>query len=69
MVPEVADLAVNPHQGSEYLLGQQPIWADVQSGRAVERDNDEELWALVEGKSKHNGVKGAIISPARAPRS
>lgn len=60
-VPDVAKLAVFPHQGSDYLLGQQPIWADVQSGRAVERDNDEEFWKLVEMKLKPHGVKGAII--------
>jgi hypothetical protein len=60
-VPDVATLAIYPHQGSEYLLGQQPIWADIQSGRAVERHNDEELWNLVELKISPRGIKGVII--------
>ena len=51
-VPDVAKLAVSPHQGSDYLLGQQPIWADIQSGRAVERDSDELLWELVDTEAE-----------------
>ena len=60
-VPDVAQVAVSPLQGSDYLLGQQPIWADVQSGRAVERDDDLELWRAVEAKVKLKRVKGAIV--------
>ena len=60
-VPDVAEIAVNPLQGSDYLLGQQPIWADVQSGRAVERDDDLELWRMIESKLSLAGVKGALV--------
>lgn len=42
-LPEVADLATNPHRESEFLLGEEPIWADIQTGRAVERDCDGEF--------------------------
>ena len=60
-VPDVAQLAVNPLQGSDYLLGQQPIWADIQSGRAVERDDDLQLWGAIEAKLRLKGIKGAVV--------
>jgi len=44
---EVADLAQNPSQPSEFLLGQEPIWADLQSERAIERECDKNLWSHV----------------------
>ena len=43
-VPLVADLAVTPDEASEFLLGQEPIWADLQSGRAVQRTIDSAFW-------------------------
>ena len=44
VLPEVADLARNPTQLSEYLLGQEPVWADIQSSRAIERTSDVDIW-------------------------
>ena len=37
---EVAELATEPNRQSEFLLGQEPIWADIQSNRAIERGCD-----------------------------
>jgi SIR2-like domain len=42
----VSQLAVNPNQNSEFLLGEEPIWADIQSGRAIEREHDIEVGNL-----------------------
>ncbi len=44
-VPEVADLAINPTMDTKFLHGHEPIWADLQSGRAIRRDSDDKLWA------------------------
>lgn len=43
VIHSVAELAVYPDLKNEYLLGNQPIWADIQSGRAVEREHDSEV--------------------------
>ena len=43
-LPDVGDLATTPLCSSEFLLGQEPIWADIQSGRAVERASDNQFW-------------------------
>jgi SIR2-like domain len=60
-IPDVSTLAVNPAEQSEYLLGYQPIWADIQSGRAIERANDEEIWKLAESHWKRDGQRGLIV--------
>ena len=44
-VPDVADLAVNPTEETTFLFGHEPIWADLQSGRAIRRDSDDQLWS------------------------
>ena len=49
-VPIVADLAVKPTMHSEFLLGQEPIWADLQSGRAAHRSIDNTLWKILQSK-------------------
>ena len=59
-VPDIAELALSPYQGTEYLLGQQPIWSDIQSGRAVQRDDDETLWQLVEQRLSVDGLRGIV---------
>lgn len=40
---EVAALATAPNLKTEFLTGAEPIWADIQSGRAIERDVDEQI--------------------------
>lgn len=60
-LPEVAGLATNPMQGTEFLIGQEPIWADLQSGRAIERDNDGSLWTQIKHSQNKSGCKGAVV--------
>ena len=58
---DVATLAGNPTQTSEFLLGQEPIWADVQANRAIARESDEEAWAKVEAARKRAGTRGFLV--------
>ena len=59
-VPLVADLAVRPGDPSEFLLGQEPIWADLQSGRTVRRSIDDDLWTAIQS-SLDNEQGGLIV--------
>jgi hypothetical protein len=48
-IPLVSQLMVErPALQTEYLLGEEPEWADLLSGRAVARDHDQQLLALAE---------------------
>ena len=58
---DVADLAVNPHEKSDFLIGQEPIWADLQSGRAITRSCDEKLWHGVTQACNRNGLRGLVL--------
>ena len=58
-VPLVADLAVKPDEQNEFLLGQEPIWADLQSGRAVRRNVDAAFWKGI--KSSLNKKESSLI--------
>ena len=57
----VAELAVHPDVKNEYLLGNQPIWADIQSGRAVEREHDSEVWERIERARGSSASRGIIL--------
>jgi hypothetical protein len=46
----VDELAVHPDRRSEFLLGQEPIWADIQSGRAAVREIDATLLGSVRAR-------------------
>jgi energy-coupling factor transporter ATP-binding protein EcfA2 len=67
---EVAELATRPEQTSDYLLGEEPIWADIQAGRAVERDCDSEFWKMYQNaKSSGQGKIILITGTAGAGKS
>ena len=71
-VPLVSDLAAeHPNLDTEYLLGQQPVWADVLTERAAHRDDDDELLELamrvLNGKAPATGI--AITGTAGAGKS
>jgi len=57
----VSDLATSPGLDSDFLLGTQPIWADVQSGRAIERRCDEDFFAHAKEKLESNDRRGVLI--------
>jgi hypothetical protein len=60
-LPEVADLATNPAEQSEFLLGSEPVWADIQSGRAIRREGDEEVWTAVSAALRNSGTPGVAV--------
>lgn len=60
-LPEVVELARNPERRSEYLLGQEPIWADIQSGRAIERGSDAGVWTAADNMLQKQGTKDVLL--------
>lgn len=58
---EVAELASNPTEQNEFLLGNEPIWADIQANRAIERECDRALFDRVSSALARESVKGLII--------
>ena len=59
-LPDVAELAVSPGMPSEFLFGAQPIWADVQAGRAIRRECDETFLARVKDQLSSERVRGVV---------
>ena len=43
-IPDVASIAVHPERQTEFLLGEEPDWSDIQTGRAANRAFDDSLW-------------------------
>ena len=69
-VPLVANLAVKPGEASEFLLGQEPIWADLQSGRAVRRSADDKLWEGIQSSlDKEEGRLIVVTGTAGSGKS
>jgi hypothetical protein len=60
-VPEVAHLASAPQQSTDFLVGAQPVWADLQAGRAIGRDCDDGIWSSAIQMLKRSGPKGLIV--------
>ena len=57
---EVADLSTNPRQSSEFLLGAEPIWADIQSSRAISRECDAEFEKILHSQLAESETRGVI---------
>ncbi len=60
-LPEVDQLAANADQRTDFLLGQEPVWADIVSGRAVPRGVDERIHGAVEVL---RAAQGGLVSVA-----
>lgn len=58
---EVAELATNPTAQNEFLLGNEPIWADIQSGRAITRESDAALREAVSAGLRRQPFKGLMV--------
>jgi len=59
-IPIVSALAAaNPDARSEFLLGQEPIWADITCNRAIERDVDRDLVDIATGHLR--GASGSLV--------
>ena len=59
-VPDVAELAVNPTQATDFLLGHEPTWSDLQSGRAIGRESDAELRSGV-AAARQSGRSNLVV--------
>jgi len=57
----VTELATNPGEGSEFFLGNEPIWADIQTGRAVNRDIDDQLYEIALKRLAEPAIKGVLV--------
>ena len=60
-MPLVSELASqNPKLHTEYLLGEEPLWADLLTGRAIERSHDrvlsETAWRILDGQVTNTAV-------------
>lgn len=55
---EVSDFRVELSERTAFLLGQEPQWSDIHSGRAVERENDQTLLASADRLllAEHGGL-------------
>ncbi len=60
-LPDVADLAVSPGMSSEFLFGAQPIWADIQAGRAIQRECDGSFQYHAKKRLSTKKVPGAVV--------
>jgi Mrp family chromosome partitioning ATPase len=58
---DVSELANNPTAQNEFLLGSEPIWADIQANRAISRECDTTLWNQVSGALRREKTKGLVI--------
>jgi len=61
VLKEVTELAGNPSQQNEFLLGEEPVWADLQSGRAIAREVDEALQRTVHNATRDEPKPRAIV--------
>lgn len=60
-IPEISQLAIDPREKTEFLLGSEPIWADIQSGRAIERECDKDICDRFTTELKTRGKKCFFI--------
>lgn len=60
-IPEVSSLATKPGLKTEFLLGTEPVWADIQSGRAVVRECDEHVCVTASDALTKKGVRGILL--------
>ena len=58
---DVTELAVNPGEPNEFFMGNEPIWADIQSGRAISREVDSELYVAAKTKLNSTDPRGIIL--------
>jgi len=60
-IPEVSSLARSPLQETDYLIGEQPTWADIQSGRAVHREFDNEITDIIDRYWANKNIRRPIL--------
>lgn len=67
---EVGTLAAAPVRRTDFLLGQEPTWSDIQSGRAIVRDVDQTVAAASDGmRADPAGGLVSIVGTAGSGKS
>lgn len=68
---EVGQLRPDPNEKTEFLVGSEPTWSDLVSGRAVQRDIDEHVWRTAHAAMSSAGQRTpiAIIGTAGSGKS
>jgi SIR2-like domain len=61
VLPDVSTLSRAPMQPSDFLLGQEPVWGDLQSGRAIVRESDEGFRKKAGELLAKEGTKGVLL--------
>jgi len=61
-IPLVEELAVRGDEGNEFLLGEEPVWADLQCGRAVEREVDRRFAEQLESELRAGERRVFVVS-------
>lgn len=61
VLPEVTQLATNPTERTEFLVGQEPHWSDIQSKRAVERNCDRDALETINAALRVSGQKTVAV--------
>ena len=59
LVSELSTLS--RRRDSDYLLGQQPTWSDLQSGRAIIRESDEQVYSLASEALETSDVSTPLL--------
>ncbi|HEX4962525.1 MAG TPA: SIR2 family protein [Thermoanaerobaculia bacterium] len=59
-IPEIAALATNPLRATDFFLGEEPAWADLQSGRAVSRECDDKIWNVTYSAYNRPDSRGIV---------
>jgi hypothetical protein len=60
-IPDVAYLSRAPMQPSDFLLGQEPVWGDLQSGRAISRVCDRGFLETTDRLLSKSGPRGVLL--------
>jgi hypothetical protein len=56
-VTELSEIEIDPYKKTDFLLGEEPSWSDIQKGHAIERQADRDVWELAQ--------KGLQLSPPK----
>lgn len=60
VIPDVSDLSNKPLEKTEFLLGTEPVWSDIQTGRAIERVCEADFFSAAESRLTKS-IPGLIV--------
>ena len=63
---DLGQLRPDPTQRTDFLLGQEPSWSDLVSGRAADRDVDEQIWQAIQRTVPSNEARSPVAITGNA---